>query len=103
MLFSDRPSITLYSVYKNNQLRLPSLYAMIILLLFYVTHILCSLFLFSTLLASVSSFVFKIHACVSCYLNSIHFVVVVVLLLHYSLFLLLSLLAHGATSPCFVL
>ena len=45
---SDRPSIRLYSVYKNNQLRLPSLYAMIILLLFYVAHILCQLLLFST-------------------------------------------------------
>jgi len=43
MLFSDRPPITLYSVYKNHQLRLPSLYAMIILLLFYVAHILCQL------------------------------------------------------------
>ena len=46
MLFSDRPSITLHSVYKINQLRLPSLFALIILLLFYVAHILCQLLLY---------------------------------------------------------
>ena len=57
---SDRPSIRLYSVYKNNQLRLPSLYAMIILLLFYVAHILCQLLLFSTpFFAGIFSFVFQ--------------------------------------------
>ena len=49
MLFSDRPSVILFSIYKNNRLRLPSLYAMIILLLF-----LCDLLpIFGVLLSSL--------------------------------------------------
>lgn len=40
MLFSDCPCILLFAALKDNQLRLPSLYAMIILLLvlFYVSQ-----------------------------------------------------------------
>ena len=97
---SDRPTIRLYSVYKNNQLRLPSLYAMIILLLFYEAHFVSAIIILYPFFAGVSSFVFQIrdlHASVSCYFNSIHFGDVV--LLHYSLLFSIDRLAHSATSP----